>query len=83
MEERGIRKIIQDNYDLFSEYFNINEYGFWEEENKYILTKTISDQEFINKNNLQYREFNKIKSIWLNKLKIARKRKRNLVLITK
>ena len=71
-----LEKIIQDNFDLFSEYFNINEYGFWKEENKYILIKTISDQEFINKNNLQYREFNKIKSIWLNKLKIARKKKK-------
>ena len=71
-----LEKIIQDNFDLFSEYFNINEYGFWEEENKYILTKTISDQEFIKKNNLQHREFNKIKSIWLNKLKIARKKKK-------
>ena len=71
-----LEKIIQDNFDLFSEYFNINEYGFGEEENKYILTKTISDQEFSKKNNLQYREFNKIKSIWLNKLKIARKKKK-------
>jgi len=31
-----LEKIIQDNFDLFTEYFNVNEYGFWEEENKYI-----------------------------------------------
>ena len=71
-----LEKIIQDNFDLFTEYFNVNEYGFWEEENKYILTRTISDEEFIKKNNLQHTEFNNIKSVWLNKLKIARKEKK-------
>lgn len=71
-----LEKIIQDNFDLFTEYFNVNEYGFWEEENKYILTRTISDKEFIKKNNLQHTEFNNIKSVWLNKLKIARKEKK-------
>ena len=71
-----LEKIIQDNFDLFTEYFNVNEYGFWEEENKYILTRTISDKEFIKKNNLQHTEFNNIKSAWINKLKIARKEKK-------
>ena len=71
-----LEKIIQDNFDLFTEYFNVNEYGFWEEENKYILTRTISDKEFIKKNNLQHTEFNNIKSVWINKLKIARKEKK-------
>ena len=71
-----LEKIIQDNFDLFTEYFNVNEYGFWEEENKYILTRTISDEEFIKKNNLQHTEFNNIKSVWINKLKIARKEKK-------
>ena len=71
-----LEKIIQDNFDLFTEYFNVNEYGFWEEENKYILTRIISDKEFIKKNNLQHTEFNNIKSAWINKLKIARKEKK-------
>ena len=71
-----LEKIIQDNFDLFTEYFNVNEYGFWEEENKYILIRTISDEEFIKKNNLKHTEFNNIKSVWLNKLKIARKQKK-------
>ena len=48
------RKLVETN-----EYFNVNEYGFWEEENKYILTRTISDEEFIKKNNLKHTEFNK------------------------
>ena len=75
-EKEELEKIIQDNFNLFSEYFNVNEYGFWEEENKYILTRTISDEEFIKKNNLKHTEFNNIKSVWLNKLKIARKQKK-------
>ena len=75
---RGVelRKIIQNEFDLFSDYFNVNNYGFWEDEKKYILIKKISDQEFVKKNNLESKEFNNIKSIWLNKLKIARKGKK-------
>ena len=75
-KKEELEKIIKNNFDLFSEYFNVNEYGFWEEENKYILTRIISDEEFIKKNNLQHTEFNDIKSEWLNKLKIARKEKK-------
>ena len=74
--KKELEKIIQDNFDLFSKYFNVNEYGFWEDENKYILIRTISDEDFIKKNNLQHTEFNNIKSDWLNKLKIARKEKK-------
>ena len=70
-----LKKIIVDDFDLFTDYFNINEYGLWEEENKYILVKTASDTEFINKNKLDEEAFNIIKSTWINRLKTARKNK--------
>ena len=71
-----LKKIIGDNFDLFVDYFNVNDYGFWEEENKYILTRVSSDKEFIKKNKLDEKTFIKIKSNWLSKLKLARKDKK-------
>ena len=71
-----LKKIIGENFDLFVDYFNVNDYGFWEEENKYILTRTSSDKEFIKKNKLDEKTFINIKSNWLSKLKLARKDKK-------
>ena len=44
-----LQKIIRSDYDLFSEYYNINDYGFWEHEN-YNLIRSNSDKEFADKN---------------------------------
>lgn len=71
-----LKKIIGENFNLFVDYFNVNDYGFWEEENKYILTRVCSDKEFIKKNKLDEKTFINIKSNWLSKLKLARKDKK-------
>lgn len=71
-----LKKIIGENFNLFVDYFNVNDYGFWEEENKYILTRVSSDKEFIKKNKLDEKTFINIKSNWLSKLKLARKDKK-------
>jgi len=71
-----LKKIIGENFDLFVDYFNVNDYGLWEEENKYILTRVSSDKEFIKKNKLDEKTFVNIKSNWLSKLKLARKDKK-------
>ena len=71
-----LKKIIGENFDLFVDYFNVNDHGFWEEENKYILIRVSSDKEFIKKNKLDEKTFINIKSNWLSKLKLARKDKK-------
>ena len=38
------RFFISANFDLFSEYYNINEYGYWENENKYVLIKILLNE---------------------------------------
>ena len=52
-----LKEIIGDDFDLFSNYFNINDYGFWKEENKYILIRSVSDIVFINNNSLEEKLF--------------------------
>ena len=71
-----LNELIGNDFDLFSKYYNVNEYGFWEAENRYVLIRSIPDIEFINNNNLDEKLFYKMKSEWVNKLKIARKNKK-------
>ena len=75
-EKDELEELIGNDFDLFSKYYNVNEYGFWEAENKYVLIRSISDIEFINNNNLDKQLFYKKKSEWINKLKKARKDKK-------
>ena len=75
-EKDELEELIGNDFDLFSKYYNVNEYGFWEAENKYVLIRSISDIEFINDNNLDKQLFYKKKSEWINKLKKARKNKK-------
>ncbi|WP_348800091.1 thioredoxin domain-containing protein [Flavobacterium adhaerens] len=46
-----LQDILQSDFKLFQEYYNINTTGLWENE-KYILFKTQSDAEFAQKNKL-------------------------------
>ncbi len=71
-KKEELERIIGENFVLFSEYYNVNDNGFWEEENKYVLIRTISDREFINKNKLNSAIFQKMKSEWIHKLKLAK-----------
>ena len=75
-EKEELNELIGNDFDLFSKYYNVNEYGFWEAENKYVLIRSIPDIEFINNNNLDKQLFYKMKAEWINKLKIARKNKK-------
>ena len=42
-----IKTILEDDFELFSDYFNLNKFGFWEK-NKYVL-KRINDDDFYTK----------------------------------
>lgn len=43
--------VLQQNYDLFADYFNINDRGLWEY-NNYILLRHDSDEKIAEKNNI-------------------------------
>jgi len=46
-----LQKILKENFDLFADYFNINERGLWEH-NNYILLRNLSDESIALKYNL-------------------------------
>ena len=68
-----LKNLIKDDFNLFSDYYNINEYGYWKEEDKYVLINNISDEEFMSKYGLSIDNFNNKLSSWISILKEAKK----------
>ena len=69
-----LEKIIGSEFDLFSKYYNINEYGFWEHES-YNLIRSTSDQTFANTHGIDLTDFKKTVNEWKDKL-LAEREKR-------
>ena len=71
-----IKNLINEDFDLFSKYYNVNDYGYWKEEDKYVLINNVSDTEFISQHNLTEEVFNNKLSNWVSILKEAKKNKK-------
>lgn len=50
-----LQDILEEDYAVFEDYYNINSYGFWEHEN-YVLIRDSSDEEIAKKHNLSVSE---------------------------
>ncbi len=61
-----LQNIIQD-FELFAEYYNVNEFGFWEHKN-YHLIRTISDKYFAKKHNISVKKLKQKVISWKNTL---------------
>jgi uncharacterized protein YyaL (SSP411 family) len=46
-----LKALLADDFELFSDYYNVNNYGLWEH-NNYVLIRKEDDASFIKKNNL-------------------------------
>jgi uncharacterized protein YyaL (SSP411 family) len=71
-----LKNLINEDFDLFSKYYNVNDYGYWKEEDKYVLINNMSDTEFISEHNLTEEVFNEKLSNWVSILKEAKKDKK-------
>jgi hypothetical protein len=58
-----LQKIIQDDFELFSEVFNINEFGYWENGN-YVLIQKDSLEQIAAENNTSVAVLKSKKSSW-------------------
>ncbi len=45
-KEEELKSLLGDDFNLFSDYYNINDYGYWEHDN-YVLIRTKSDDEIL------------------------------------
>ena len=58
-----LQKLLKGDFELFSKYYNINNYGIWEK-NKYVLIRSQSDSEFITANQLDSEMFFNKQKAW-------------------
>ena len=68
--KQELQSLIKE-YDLFADYYNVNDFGFWEKD-LYVLTRNQSNIEFAKKNNLTNKELNQQKADWKATLTLAR-----------
>ncbi|MBJ7880641.1 thioredoxin domain-containing protein [Gelidibacter salicanalis] len=76
--EKELKSILQSDFEIFKNYYNINSIGKWED-GGYILIKTKTDEEFVNQHNLKKAELRTLISKWnskLFKIRDARKKPR-------
>jgi uncharacterized protein len=76
-KQEELKSLLKSDFNLFKEYYNINDFGLWEKEN-YVLIKTTSDDNFTqNHKILTYFDLNdKVKNWKKILLKAREKRKR-------
>lgn len=69
--EEELKALLKDDYLIFSDYYNINDYGFWEN-NHYVLIRNQSDEAFAKKHSLDIEEFQSKVATWKSVLTEAR-----------
>ena len=67
--------LLKNDFELFSDYFNINSYGIWEH-NLYHLIKNSSDEDFSQKHEISISEVKKKVNLWKSIL-LKERAKRN------
>lgn len=70
-----LQQVLQDDFELFSTVFNVNEFGFWEHDN-YVLIQNQSLSEIANQNNLSEEKLHLKKTNW-EKILYNEREKRN------
>lgn len=61
--KKELEDLIQEDYDLFADYYNVNEYGKWEN-NTYVLIRNESDEVFCEKHQIQPDKLKQKKENW-------------------
>lgn len=66
-----LKTLLSNDFTLFAEYYNVNQYGHWEG-NNYVLIRTLDDVEFCKKFDLHQDELDSKKNKWHQALLKAR-----------
>jgi len=62
-KEEELKLALKEDFNLFADYYNINDYGFWEH-NNYVLIRKIDDKSFIKKHTISSDELSNKKKAW-------------------
>lgn len=66
-KKEELKQILNDDFELFSQVFNINSFGLWEHEN-YVLIQNQTLEELAHKNDISLDQLKEKKKIWEKKL---------------
>ncbi|WOD45324.1 thioredoxin domain-containing protein [Hwangdonia lutea] len=69
-----LQTLLKDDFKLFSDYYNVNNYGFWEHDN-YVLIRKDDDASIVKKHNISIETLNKKKGEWKQMLLKERNKK--------
>jgi len=58
-----LKNILKEDFELFSNYYNVNNYGFWEH-NNYVLIRNETENDFIKKENISLKTLKTKKAKW-------------------
>ncbi len=58
-KENQLKELLKEDYEIFKDYFNINEYGYWEHDN-YVLIRDAENEEIAKKHNISTEALEKI-----------------------
>ncbi len=72
--KKELQEEIKKGFELFSDYYNVNDFGLWENEH-YVLIRTQADDEFCAKHNLSISDLDAKKRYWKKTLLRHRTRK--------
>lgn len=70
-----LQAILKDEFDLFAKVFNINSFGFWEEEKKYVLIQNETIEKIASQNGISAEELRVKKKNWEQQLYIIREKR--------
>ncbi|MBT8394784.1 MAG: thioredoxin domain-containing protein, partial [Bacteroidia bacterium] len=62
-QKEELKNLLKDDYEVFSNYYNINNYGYWEHDN-YVLIRNQEDEEFVRNHKLNIEKFKAKKKEW-------------------
>ncbi len=65
--KKQLEKLLKDDFEIFSDYFNINSFGKWEAD-KYVLIRSKSDAEIAEKAGISEENLSEKKKKWLKLL---------------
>lgn len=63
-KKEELEQLITEDFPIFSEVFNINDFGFWEEEQNYVLIQNKTLEEIAFANNIEISELINKKKSW-------------------
>ena len=69
-----LREILKSDFNLFKEFYNVNDYGFWEKD-QYVFIRNKNKTDFANENNISLESLNVKILSWKTLLKKVREKR--------